>query len=176
MKVRKELLKQQKKALIYVLSAVIGTTTLTGCGDTFDYQYEEDGTVTVEGTISYERIKKLKLVHLTNEIAEIDEYILAYEDSEYTSISRISRKCYYDSIETGRKFYSVNEEEYKNFKIDIVVDHMVDFLYKYNMVKDEYSIDDIKKLKELLLQEEQLFKDNLETSSVKVLSKRKIKS
>ena len=60
--------------------------------------------------------------------------------------------------------------------MDIILDSMVDFLYKYEMVKDEYSIDDVKNLKGLLLEEEQLFKDNLETSSVKVLSKKKIKS
>ena len=175
MNIRKELLKQQKKALIYVVSAVIGTMTLTGCGsDQFDYQYEEDGTVTVEGTISYEKLKKLKFVHLTNEIALIDDYILVYEYTEY--IDRYAARLCYKNYETGRKIYGENEEDFKNFKIEIVVDHMIDFLYKYNMVKDEYSIDDVKKLKELLLQEEQLFKDNLETSSVKVLSKKKIKS
>ena len=85
MNIRKELLKQKKKALVLMISVILGTTTLTGCGDnTFDYQYEEDGTVMVEGTISYGMLKNAKLVHLTNELAEIDEYLLVmYHNGKY---------------------------------------------------------------------------------------------
>lgn len=171
MNIKKELLKQKKKALVLMVSAIVGTTTLSGCGDnTFDYQYEEDGTVMVEGTISYVMLKNAKLVHLTNELAEIDEYLLVrYHPGRYTS------DTYYYDIENGFEFY-LESDKYKNFKMDIILDSMVDFLYKYDMIKDEYSIDDVKQLKQLLLEEDKLFKDNLETSSVKVLSKKKVES
>ena len=167
MNIKKELLKQKKKALVLMVSAVVGTTSLSGCSSNFDYYCEVDGTITADGMISYDNLKNAKLVHLTNGLAEIDKYIMVlYNNGKYEF-----EKYYYD-IETGITVYSDTIEEYKNFKMEVILDSMVDFLYKYDMVKDEYSIDDVKKLKGLLLEEEQLFKDNLETSSVKVLSRR----
>ena len=58
---------------------------------------------------------------------------------------------YYKSIEIGKKVYEQANDDFKNFKMEIVIDHMVDYLYKYDMIKDNYSIEDVKSLKQLLL-------------------------
>lgn len=167
----KEVLKMKKRMLIYLLSAVMGTTLLSGCSNSnFEYLSEEDGTVTVASLISYDILKGAKLVHLTNELAEIDKYfIVLYNSGKYSS------EQYYYDIETGVKVYSETTDDFKNFDMDVILEQMVDFLYKYDMVKDEYSIEDVKKLKQLLLDEEKLFEETLEESSVKILEKKKVR-
>ena len=57
--------------------------------------------------------------------------------------------------------------------MEIVIDHIVDYLYKYDMVKDNYSIEDVKSLKQLLLEDEDVFKSVLQESSNKVLRRKK---
>lgn len=41
--------------------------------------------------------------------------------------------------------------------MEIIVDNLVDYLWKYDMLKEEYTPEDIIKLKELLLTDKDLF-------------------
>ena len=168
-------LSTKKKFLVYLMSVVMGTVSLTGCNNenSFEYVKQEDGTIDVDGLEDYDDFKCIKLIHLTNEIAELDEYHLVYECEIWNRY--VPSTIYYKSIETGKKVYEQTNDDFKNFKMEIVIDHMVDYLYKYDMVKDNYSIEDVKSLKQLLLEDEDVFNSVLQESSNKVLSKRKIK-
>lgn len=170
---KKELLKKKKMLLVYALVTSLSVSTLSGCGaNTFNYQLTEDGSIVIDGSITYDKFKKLKFVHLTNEIAKIDKYILV-EEKEYVQRYTSSKLCYID-VETGKIVYNNKDDDFKNFKLEIVIEHMVDYLYKYDMVKDEYSIEDIEKLKEYLLLDEDLNKDKETSLEVGVLKRRKI--
>ena len=43
--------------------------------------------------------------------------------------------------------------------MEIVLDSLVDYLWKYDMLKEEYTPEDIAMLKELLLADKDLFSD-----------------
>ena len=74
--IKKELLKQKKKLLIYTVATMMGTTSLVGCGNKFEYEKDSTGVVNITGTMDYVDVKNLKFVHLTNEIAKLDRYYL----------------------------------------------------------------------------------------------------
>lgn len=153
MKSKKELLRMKKKILIYTLTAIIGTTTITGCKDKFTYEYTNDGIITVDGKISYDTLKKLKLIHLINKNVELDKYLLVQKKKDHMYRSNI---YYYQDIETGRIIYHEKDELFQNFELEIIVDNMVDYLIKYNIVKEDYTIKDIQNLKQTLLMDETL--------------------
>lgn len=144
----------------------LGITSLTGCGEKFEYQIEENGIVSVEGNEEFDEFKKIKLVHLTNEIANLDEYYLA---SCHVIINPGEDTIEYINIETGRIIYITTDDDYQNFKIEVVVDFMVDYLYKYDMVKDNYTINDVITLKENLLNDETVI--SVEKTNKRTLSK-----
>ena len=152
---RIDLLKKKKMLLAYALATSLSIPALSSCGTNyFDYKVEENGELLVEGTITFDKFKKLKLIHLTNEIAEIDKYILAEEKEQVQMYN--GSIFYYIDIETGKKVYNNKDDDFKNFKLEIVVDRLIDYLYKYDMVKDSYDIEDIQKIKEYLLLDETL--------------------
>ena len=74
-------LKTKKKLLVYLMSVLMGSISLTSCNNenSFEYVQQEDGTIDVSGLESYDDFKCIKLIHLTNEIAELDEYHLVFE-------------------------------------------------------------------------------------------------
>ena len=163
-------LKYRLVALAMVLPMV-----LTGCGDNkLEYVTNESGIVEVTGTISYDSLKNLKLVHITNEIAKLDKYYLVRE-YQY-DIRYHPQLFYYDDIETNRRVYEENKGEgygdFENFKLEIVLDGLVDYLWKYDMLKEEYTSEDIAKLKELLLADKDLFPD--ESLSNPLIKKREM--
>lgn len=157
---KKQLLLESKKRLIALAMIIPMTLTcLTGCNN-LKYEKQENGIVEVTGTIDYDDFKNYKLVHITN-VAGLDKYYLVDKRS-------INRKYYptwfeYTDIETNMKVYQEKDGasygDYKNFKMEIILDVLVDYLYKYNMVKDEYTIEDILYIKECLLSDDTLFKD-----------------
>ena len=152
-----DLLKKKKMLLTYALAMSLSAASLTGCvgeNKQFYYTTEENGDLLVEGTISFDMFKELKLIHLTNELAGIDKYILAKE-YKYTSSSSAIVFNYVD-MENGRKVYDSSGNSFKNFNVEIIVDIMYDYIYKYDMIKDSYDIEDIKKIKEYLLNDETL--------------------
>ena len=150
-----DLLKKKKMLLAYALATSLSIPALSSCRtDYCDYKVEENGDLLVEGTITFDEFKKLKLIHLTNEIAEIDKYILV-EEKEYLQRYDSSRFAYID-METGELIYDTEDDDIKNFNLEIVVDRLIDYVYKYDMVKDNYDIEDIKKIKEYLLLDETL--------------------
>lgn len=163
--IKKELLKQKKKLLIYTVATMMGTTSLVGCGNKFEYEKDSTGVVNITGTMDYVDVKNLKFVHLTNEIAKLDRYYLV-KCGYY-------RYPHYIDIETDRIIYQDKSDDYENFNLEIVVDNMLDYLYKYDMVKDEYTIDDINKLEQLLLNDETLELENNKISS-NILKRKKI--
>ena len=151
----------KRRLTAIVMALYLALTCLTGCNN-LKYEKQENGIVEVTGTIDYDDFKKYKLVHITNEIAELDKY---YFVKNYTP----ERKNYptwrkYIDIETDMKVYEENEGssygDFKNFKMEIIVDGLVDYLYKYDMVKEEYTIEDILYIKECLLSDEVLFPDD----------------
>ena len=158
---KKELLLGYKKRLIALAMIIPMTlTSLTGCNN-LKYEKQENGIVEVTGTIDYDDFKHYKLVHITNKIAELDKYYLV--DKRF-----INKKYYptwfeYTDIETNMKVYQEKDGasygDYKNFKTEIILDGLVDYLYKYDMIKEEYTIEDILHIKECLLSDDVLFKD-----------------
>lgn len=150
-----DLLKKKKMLLVYAIATSLSIPVLSSCGTNyFDYKVEENGELLVEGTITFDKFKKLKLIHLTNEIALIDKYIIV-EEKEYLQRYDSSKLVYVD-VENGKIVYNTKDDDFKNFNLEIVVDRLIDYIYKYDMVKDSYDIEDIKKLKESLLLDESL--------------------
>lgn len=173
-----DLLNKKKKLLAYAIATSLSIPALSSCGTNyFDYKVEENGDLLVEGTITFDKFKKLKLIHLTNEIALIDKYIIV-EEKEYLQRYTSSKLVYVD-MENGKIVYNSKDDDFKNFNLEIVVDRLIDYMYKYDMVKDNYDIEDIKRIKEYLLLDETLNigKDNLEEENiqeeVRVLKKRR---
>lgn len=150
------LLKKKKQLLTYVTAATIGVSALTGCGNQgFNYQKDKDGKIEkITGELDYDSFKNLKFIHLTNDIANIDEYILADQEVYYAAYSPSSED--YIDITNGNVVYDSDNDDYSNFNMDVIVDHMVNYLYKYDMIKDLYTIDDATKLKENLLNDPDL--------------------
>lgn len=149
---KKGLLLEYKKRLIALAMTVpMALTCLTGCNN-LKYEKQENGIVEVTGTIDYDDLKIYKLVHITNEIAEIDTYYLVVH-----YVGRGYDQCV--SVENGEIVYNSYNDDYKNFKIEIILDGLVDYLYKYDMVKEEYTIEDILHIKECLLSDDVLFPD-----------------
>lgn len=139
--------------LAYALAISLSVSALTSCGnDNFYYTIEENGDLVFEGTVSFDTFKKLKLAHLTNKIALIDEYVLVREHVPTGLIKRLE----YIDMENGKIVYASKDDDFKNFNLEIVVDRLIDYIYKYDMVKDKYDIEDIKKIKEYLLLDETL--------------------
>ena len=163
----------RKQAFLLATSLTLGITSLTGCGNNLKYGISIEGSVIVTGSIEYDNLKKAKLVRVKNDIAELDEYylVLSYHHQVGTVISD---KLYYKDIETGEVVYSEQNKDYKNFTIEIILDGIVDYLYKYNMIKDKYNIDDIERIKQNLLSDDTLISTN--TTSKNTSRKKLIKT
>lgn len=159
----------RKQALLLATSLTLGITSLTGCSNNLKYGTSAEGSVIVTGSIEYDNLKEVKLVRIKNEIAELDEYylVLSYH---HTAGRVISDKLYYIDIETGEVVYSEQNKDFKNFTIEIILDGIVDYLYKYDIVKDEYNIDDIETIKQKLLEDETII--NKKSISKKLTLKR----
>lgn len=153
------LLYQKKRIIAYSMMTALGLTSLTGCGSTdFEYNTKDNGKIVTTGEMNFNKTKNLKLIHITNEIAEFDEYYLAryFDDSTFSRVG--SRSKGYINIENDKIIYIYEDEDYKNFTVEVIIDHLIDYLYKYDLVKDKYNIDDIKELKEKLLNDETIIK------------------
>ena len=148
----------KRRLAAIVMALYMGLTCLgiAGCNN-LKYKNQENGIVEVTGTIDYDDFKHYKLVHITNKIAELDFYCLVEEHTYYNRYG--SDQTIYTNIETDKEVYSDTNDDYKNFKIEIILDGLVDYLYKYDMVKEEYTIEDILYIKECLLSDDTLFKD-----------------
>ena len=166
---KKILLLNQKKRLIALATAfTLAVTTLTGCNN-LKYKSDENGIVVVTGDIDYNSFKGAKLIHVTNDIALIDKYYLVLEMSY--NVKRYTTSYYYEDIETCKIVYKADNDDFKNFNVEIILDGLVDYLYKYDMVKDEYDIEDIKTFKDNLLSGEVLFPKVHSSSKKRMLSK-----
>lgn len=149
------LLDKKRRLLALAMAVTLTTTSLTACGSDTKLKYEtqDNGIVIVTGEIKYDSLKKAKLVHIKNEIAEIDKYYLAIYE---TNVGRYNTKNIYIDIETGKIIYEEENEDFKNFSLEVVLDGLVDYLYKYDMVKEKYNIEDIEFIKESLLNDQTL--------------------
>ena len=59
-----DLLKKKKMLLAYAIATSLSIPVLSSCGTNyFDYKIEENGDLLVEGTITFDKFKKLKLIH-----------------------------------------------------------------------------------------------------------------
>lgn len=159
----KDVNNMNKKIFAYIgVITTLGVSTLTGCNNNeFEYQYEENNLI-VNGTIDYNSLSELKLVYIENEQAAWEGYYLVQHKYD-----RYIGNSYLD-IETNKLIYK-ETEEYANFKITFLVENMIDYIFKYNFLKEEYTIEDIKKLKEQLLQDETVV--DLKSSNQKKLIK-----
>lgn len=157
------------RLLAFSAVATLGATSLTGCSNTINYEYSSETNIVATGPMEYNKLKNAKLVRLKNKIEELDEYylVLSYH---HTFNGNISKKLYYVDIETGETIYSEQDKDYKKFTIEIILDNLVDHLYKYNLVQDEYNIDDIETIKQKLLEDETII--NKKSISKKLTLKR----
>jgi len=145
------LLKYRKKLLAYTFITTFGVTSLTGCGSSnYSYQTSQNGEIIIQGETGYDEFVKLKLVRVTNKNADLDKYYLVkFDNDRYDQLDK------YIDIETGKVIFSL-DENFKDFELDIIVDNMVSYLLKYNMVKEVYNVEDIEILKERLLSDDTL--------------------
>lgn len=149
---KKTLLKKyKKKILTYAAISAIGVGALTGH---HSYQENENGVIELVGELDGSIVKNTKLIHLTNNGVKKDEYIIA--KYQYINGKAGNDSEYYEDIENGKKVYDFRNSNYDNFKVDIIVDNMTDYLYKYDMIQDKYTNEDIKELKENLLNDPDL--------------------
>ena len=74
-----------------------------------------------------------------------------------------------DILEKDKVIYIYEEDDYKNFTVEVVADHLIDYLYKYDMIKDSYNIEEVKELKENLLNDNTII--NIEEPNKKVLKR-----
>ena len=128
-----DLLKKKKMLLAYALATSLSVSALTGCGNSGFSYLKENETIVANGVVNYDLVKSLKLIHLTNEIAQLDEYVLVSEILVFTKYK--GSITYYEDVETGKQVYSTKGDDFKNFEVEIIVEHMVDYLYKYDIVK-----------------------------------------
>lgn len=109
--------------------------------------------IKLAGEIESDIMNDTYLIHITNNIVMKDEYVIA--KYQYMNGRGIYSE-YYENIENGQKVYEFKSDKYESFKVDIVVENMLDYLYKYDMIRDSYNKDDIKKLKDNLLNDPDL--------------------
>lgn len=143
--------KQRKKLVACALACGISMSSLTGC-----YSYGENsyGQEVIKGKVDIDVVKNLKLIRVYNETANYNEYFLARRGKV-----PFFNEYYYNNIDDGYIVYDPSDDDYKNFKVDVIIDdNMIDYLYRYNMKKDEYSGYDIKVLKSCLLNDPNLGK------------------
>lgn len=141
--------KQRKKLVAYALACGISMSSLTGC-----YSYGENsyGETVIKGKVDIDVVKDLKFIHVYNEIANYNKYFLV-------RTGELLFGYYYENIDDGNIVYDSTNDDYKSFKVDVIIDdNMIDYLYRYNMKQDEYSGYDIKLLKAYLLNDPNLGK------------------
>lgn len=139
--------KTKKKLLMYSSLAMLGISSLTGCGEKnneFNYVTEKNGTIKLYGKIDYETLCNFDILELNFEektnvyIAEKSSGV-AYHKNVYTDIRTDKYLCEYDSL---YKTVSISCNDFK-------ITSMRDFLIENNMIKDYYMEDDINKIIEL---------------------------
>lgn len=163
----------KRRLVAIAMAAYLGLTCLTGCNN-LKYKKQENGIVEVTGTIDYDDFKHYKLIHITNKIAELDKYYLV--DKRFINKRYYPTWFEYTDIETNMKVYQEKDGDsygdFKNFKTEIILDGLVDYLYKYDMIKEEYTIEDILYIKECLLSDDTLFED---VTASKPITRRRIR-
>ena len=166
------LLKQKKRLIALAMITPMLVTSLTGCSR-FKYEKQENGIVAVTGKISYDTLKKIKFVHIVNEKAKFDEYfvVIPVEHTDYRGVG--TNTFLYKDIETNIVVYDERDDLYNNFKFEILSEHVIDYLFKYNMIKEEYNLDDLLILKDYLLADEILL-PSLQRNNFSLKKKKKL--
>lgn len=154
MNMKKNLIDTKKRILAYITTTTLGISLLTGCSEDIKYTTNENGVVEINDDFSHNFVSKLKFIRLSNSVVNKDSYFLV--DSISLTIGRGPNVKYYNNIENGVTIYEDGSSMYENFSVDIIIDNMEDYLYKYDMIKESYNLDDIKLLKENLLNDSSL--------------------
>lgn len=150
------LLTKQKRGLI---ALVMAGFMLAGCVAKvpgFDYETNSNGIVEVSGDIDYSVVSRLNFVRLVNKKSGYEGYFLAYE-YHFAGGRGVPGRIEYVNVENDDVIYCATDEIFNNFEMEVLVEQLIDYLYKYNMVKGEYTIEDILYIKECLLSDDVLF-------------------
>lgn len=101
----------------------------------FDYDYGEDGTVTMKGSISYDNFAKLEMVRINDKADdEFNEkfYICKYKD-------------YNNYFDIEHNELIINKSNYEDYDYDTY--SVNEFLLKQEKIKKFYSVKDFQKIK-----------------------------
>lgn len=153
-------MKNKAKLLTYILTMSLSAATLGGCGSSsdssrFNYSTNENGETVVEGTISYNSLKDYKVVELRF-LDSPSQLIIA----KLIEVPEVSRNTRYKDIITGKSVYYVFDES-----ITIINEiNLEGFLSAYDEVKERYTIEDVEKIYNKIV-------ENYEFATDKVLKK-----
>lgn len=138
-----KLLTTKKKIIAYTTLATLSASVLTGCGNnnddysTFTYETTEDGNIKTNGTISYEILKNYIPIKINNIYGE--ETIFITEKKE--QYIRMKTYAEYTDILTNKII--IDQDDNLDFE---ELEPMNNHLISMQMIKNEYTEDDIKQI------------------------------
>lgn len=145
---------KKMKLVPYALVFSLSVTSLTSCGDS-NFSYETvEGEFVAEGTIDYSLLKDYKLIELKLLNGENKLYITGktvLNESVYT------RDYYYNDIFTGE---IVCDTKTENQRLELINEYdLVEYLLTYDEVKGSYSIEDIERIYNKILEDYEFEKE-----------------
>ena len=141
-----------KRLLVGVLGGIILTTplTLTAC-NSYEYVTEEDGSIKLDPNrmYSYNDVKDLRIINVKTKINE--NLYLAYSESYFFTGIPMG---YYDTF-TGKEIIHNNSNgEVITKGVELLSEEDINqYLISYDMLKDSYSVEDLKVLLEKIKQD-----------------------
>lgn len=133
-----------KKIIAGTLTLTLLTFGLSGCTSIKDIEYRrnEQGYVDgIESNVSYKFLKKCSFCKIENKITEETYYTIVYNASDYRWVEG------YD-IFTGQNLFE------GSYKLEII-DSVKKWLNNLNMIKDEYTEEELKELLNIFIEKQE---------------------
>ena len=141
------------------LAFSLATISLAGCGyNNFSYVIDaSEGEFVAEGKIAYELLKNYKLIELKLLNGENKLYIVSKQSVTEGVYLNSTYGAYYKDIFTREAVYDSRNE---NQHLELINEYeLVDYLLTYDEVKGNYSIEDIERLYNKILEDYEFEKD-----------------
>lgn len=148
--------KNKIKVLSYALALSLSTTSLTSCASysNFTYSTNTEGEFAADGNIDYELLRNYKLIELKLLNGESKLYITSKID--YYDRGSVARSDYTDCF-TGRVIYS---DTYIEGRLELIEEYdLNDYLVTYDEIKGSYSIEDIERIYNKILEDYEFEKE-----------------
>lgn len=142
---------ENKKLKAYLMATTMLMTPLVLCTQENNCMYEisENGETQLTGTISYDTLKKCKII----ELKKSDESEIFLTEQEMMIFYAAPLRITYTDIMNNETVYNNYELAYMNTKL-INVSDFTDYLDYYGEVKKEYTEEEIKNIMEKIKNEQ----------------------